>query len=164
MVLTREALTVRRSNLQDAAQLMELDALIWNEHNAPAPVLWKSKEEYLLASPPGNQFIALKDNKLCGYIGYRPPTSLISNNHVYEIHIAVHPAYQRQRIGKSLMDSMIEHAKREGIRKLRLRVLSSNLAALAFYKQCGFVEEGRLSSEFYIAGAYVDDILMRYML
>lgn len=164
MVLTREALTVRRSSLQDVAQLMELDALIWDEHNAPAPVLWKSKEEYLLASPPGNQLIALKNNKLCGYIGFRPPTSLISNNHVYEIHIAVHSAYQRQGIGKSLMDSMIKHAKREGIRKLRLRVLSSNLTALAFYKQYGFVEEGRLNSEFYIAGKYVDDILMRYML
>lgn len=164
MVLTREALTVRRSSLQDAAQLMELDALIWDEHNAPAPVLWKSREEYLLASPPGSQLIALKYNNLCGYIGFRPPTSLVSNNHVYEIHIAVHPAYQRQGIGKSLMDSMIKHAKREGIRKLRLRVLSSNLAALSFYKEYGFVEEGRLGSEFHIAGRYVDDILMRYML
>ena len=164
MVLTREALTVRRSNLQDAAQLMELDALIWDEHNAPAPVLWKSKEQYLLASPPGNQFIALKHNNLCGYIGFRSPTSLISNNHVYEIHIAVHPAYQRQGIGMTLMDSMIKHAKREGIRKLRLRVLSCNHAALAFYKKYGFEEEGRLGSEFFIAGKYVDDILMRYML
>lgn len=164
MVLTKEALTVRQSVLQDAAKLMELDALIWNKRNTPAPVHWKSTEQFLLSSPPGKQLVALNHTDLCGYIGFKSPTSLTSNNHVYEIHIAVHPAYQRQGVGKALMDTMIEYAREQGVRKLRLRVLSSNLSALVFYKKCGFVEEGRLESEFYIAGQYVDDILMRYML
>ncbi|WP_211747457.1 GNAT family N-acetyltransferase [Paenibacillus sp. Marseille-Q4541] len=163
-MVTRQALTVRKSVLQDAAQLMELDALVWDEHNAPAPVLWTSTEQYLLSSPPGNQLIALDHTNLCGYIGFKSPTPLHSNNHVLEIHIAVHPAYQKQGVGTSLMDSMIKYARSQGIRKLRLRVLSSNLSALAFYKKCGFVEEGRLQSEFYISGQFVDDILMRYML
>jgi RimJ/RimL family protein N-acetyltransferase len=62
------------------------------------------------------------------------------------------------------MDAMKQYALEQGITKLRLRVLSSNPGAIAFYTQCGFVTEGRLISEFYIAGKYVDDILMSYFI
>ncbi|WP_198027846.1 GNAT family N-acetyltransferase, partial [Paenibacillus forsythiae] len=51
-------------------------------------------------------------------------------------------------------------AAERGIRKLRLRALSCNASALAFYQECGFREEGRLLEEFYLAGRYVDEVFM----
>ncbi|MNP64326.1 ribosomal-protein-alanine N-acetyltransferase [compost metagenome] len=77
-----------------------------------------------------------------------------------ELNIAIHPAYQRQGIGRVLMDALLEQAAGQGVRKLSLRVLASNPGAIAFYQSCGFAEQGRLVDEFWINGAYVDDILM----
>ncbi|MDO7906474.1 GNAT family N-acetyltransferase [Paenibacillus sp. JX-17] len=152
---------LRLSQLKDAGQLMDLDALIWDVHTAPAPVIWRTKELFLRSSPPGSQIVAVdEDERLCGYLGFRHPMGAESNRHVWEIAVAVHPSYQRQGIGHALMNSIKGVAREKGIRKLRLRVLSSNTAAISFYKRCGFVEEGRLVGEFYLEEQYVDDVLM----
>jgi ribosomal protein S18 acetylase RimI-like enzyme len=79
---------------------------------------------------------------------------------VLELNIAIHPKYQRQGVGRVLMDALLKFAAERGVRKLSLRVLGSNPGAIAFYKSCGFVEQGRLVEEFLINGTYVDDILM----
>lgn len=81
-----------------------------------------------------------------------------------EVNIAVHPNYQRLGIGRQLMEAIKEHAAAHAIRKLRLRVLSCNESAISFYRECGFVEEGRLREEFYLGGRYVDEIFMSCML
>ncbi|MCM3786099.1 GNAT family N-acetyltransferase [Neobacillus mesonae] len=162
--MIQDAIQVRLSQLRDARQLMDLDALVWDEHNAPGPVQWESREQYLHTSPPGSQILAVMDKYVVGYVGFQTPTGLISNEHVLEIHIAVHPDYQKQGIGSRLIEAVKELASKQNIKKLRLRVLSHNKAAISFYEKCGFVEEGRLMSEFYIGGAYIDDILMRYLL
>lgn len=160
MKTRQETLTIRFSEMKDAAALMELDELVWDRNTAPAPLEWTSREHYLLHCPPGTQLVALHEEELCGYIGFRSPTSLHSNRHVLELNIAVHPAYQRQGIGQRLIEAVKDMACMEGISKLRLRVLSSNPGALSFYRNCGFQEEGRLIQEFYVDGRYVDDILM----
>lgn len=151
---------LRLSQLKDATQLMALDELVWNHSTTPAPVEWISREHYLHKCPPGSQLVAVQDQVICGYIGFNVPTMLDSNVHVYEINIAVHPHYQRQGIGRKLMDAMRELAAEYGKRKLSLRVLASNPKAIAFYKGCGFAEQGRLIDEFCVDGQYVDDILM----
>ncbi|WP_127594353.1 GNAT family N-acetyltransferase [Paenibacillus lautus] len=160
MKTRQETLTIRFSEMKDAAALMELDELVWDRNTAPAPLEWTSRDQYLLHCPPGTQLVALREGELCGYIGFRSPTSLHSNRHVLEMNIAVHPAYQRQGIGQRLIEAVKDMARVEGISKLRLRVLSSNPGAFSFYRNCGFQEEGRLIQEFYVDGRYVDDILM----
>ena len=91
------------------------------------------------------------------------PTGMPVNRHVYEIHIAVHPQFRSPGVATALMKAMKQHALEQGIRKLRLRVLSSNRGG-RFYEQCGFLIEGRLVSEFRIGGRDVDDILMAYFI
>lgn len=159
-----QSIIVRDSEIKDAPGLMALDELVWNERTAPASLSWKTRGEFLRHTPPGTQLVAVQDETLCGYIGFRPPTLLASNSHVLEINIAVHPRYQRQGIGSALMNALLEQTAQRGVKKISLRVLSSNISALTFYQKCGFVEEGRLFGEFYIEGQYVDDILMAYYL
>lgn len=163
-MFTSQALTIRHSEMKDAPDLIALDELVWNERTAPASLSWKSRGEFLRSSPPGSQLVAIEQGVLCGYVGFRPPTLLASNRHVLEINIAVHPYYHRKGIGTALMNSMKNIAVAEGIRKLSLRVLSCNSEALMFYEKCGFEIEGRLHEEFYIAGQFVDDVLMSYFL
>lgn len=153
----------RLSEMRDASALMEIDGLVWNETTTPGiQIVWKSREEYLQKCPPGSQLVAGIGDRICGYLGFDIPTPLASNKHVYSINIAIHPDYHRQGIGGKLIDAIKQHASEQGIRKLSLRVLATNPGAIAFYKSCGFIEEGRLIGEFYLDGQYVDDLLMYY--
>jgi len=163
-MLTRQTYKIRLSEMKDAPQLMEMDALVWDIHTSPAPFHWKSRQQFLQHCPPGSQLVAVQGERVCGYVGFYPATGMPVNRHVYEINIAVHPNDRRSGVATSLMHAMKEHAREQGVHKLRLRVLSSNPGAIAFYTQCGFETEGRLVSEFYIAGKYVDDILMSYFI
>ncbi|MNJ43397.1 N-acyltransferase YncA [compost metagenome] len=157
-------LEFRLSTFSDASAIMELDKLVWDESTTPGQINWRSKVHFLETCPPGSQLVAVIGDKLCGYLGFAPPTPLTSNRHVYDINIAVHPDYQGQGVGQGLMSQMKELAQEQGIRKLSLRVLATNQRAITFYKQCGFMEQGRLVAEFYLQGKYVDDILMYYLL
>ncbi|AZK45839.1 GNAT family N-acetyltransferase [Paenibacillus lentus] len=157
-------LWIRRSEMRDASQLMELDALVWDSRTSPSPIAWTSREQYLQKCPPGSQLVAGIDDLICGYLGFSTPSAMASQRHVYELHVAIHPSYRRLGIGSKLMATMKELAAEEGIRKLCLRVLSTNPCAIAFYEHCGFITQGRLIAEYCIDGEYVDDILMWYPL
>ena len=164
MSISQQTLTVRYSELKDAARLMELDELVWKPGNAPEALEWHSLEHYLLQCPPGSQLVAVRGDEILGYIGFREPTGMESNRHVYELNIAVHPSHRRKGLGRILIEELKVLAQLRGKSKLRLRVLSSNPGAIAFYKVCGFKEEGRLVKEYYLDGRYVDDVLMSYFL
>lgn len=155
-------LWIRRSEMRDASQLMKLDALVWNNKTSPSPIVWTSREQYLQKCPPGGQLVAGIDAQLCGYLGFAAPSAMACHQHVYEIYMAIHPSWRRLGIGRKLMTAMKGLAAEEGIRKLSLRVLSTNPCAVAFYESCGFIMQGRLISEYCIDGQYVDDILMWY--
>ncbi|GIP51506.1 GNAT family N-acetyltransferase [Paenibacillus vini] len=156
-----ESLWIRLSQMGDAGALMEIDSLTWDEHSTPAErLVWSSREQYLQKCPPGSQLVAGIGEEVCGYLGFDHPTPLESNRHVYELNIAIHPAYQRLGVGRKLMEAVKQLAAERGVRKLSLRVLASNPGAVSFYRSCGFEEQGRLVEEFYLGGLYVDDILM----
>jgi ribosomal protein S18 acetylase RimI-like enzyme len=89
------------------------------------------------------------------------PFHLASLQHVVELNIAVHPGWQRKGIGRKLLESIIEWAKKtDVIEKLQLSVRSANTPAISFYKKMGFQEEGRLTNKVKVANRYFDDILM----
>jgi len=162
--IKEDHLIIRPSEIRDARELITLDNLIWTEDTTPGRLTWRSREDYLLHAPPGSQLVAVEEGKLCGYVGFGYPSGMESNRHVLEINIAVHPRCQRSGIGLRLVEAVKSLAADKGIRKLRLRVLSCNGAALSFYQKCGFQEEGRLQEEFYLGGRYVDEVFMGFQL
>jgi ribosomal protein S18 acetylase RimI-like enzyme len=74
--------------------------------------------------------------------------------------ISVDPACQRRGVGQALLDAAVVEARERGARRLTLRVLAHNKAAVRLYEQSGFVVEGVLKGEFFLHGNYVDDVLM----
>ncbi|HEY2308634.1 MAG TPA: GNAT family N-acetyltransferase, partial [Streptosporangiaceae bacterium] len=62
--------------------------------------------------------------------------------------------------GASLLDAAEKQLRERGIRKLTLRVLGTNQAAIRLYERQGFAREGTLLEEFLINGRYVDDVMM----
>ncbi|CAM3497409.1 GNAT family N-acetyltransferase [Marinicrinis lubricantis] len=151
---------IRLSIPEDIPALVALDHMIWNTDNAPGPLYWNSAQAYAQMHPPGTQIVAAFHGKVCGYVGFRYPTPLLSNQHVIEVSLGVDPSVRRQGIGKKLLQSAAVWARQHGKTKMSLRVLATNHTAIKFYQACGFKIQGRLIDEFFINGKYVDDILM----
>ena len=63
-------------------------------------------------------------------------------------------------IGTLITEALLNWAQDSKIiRKINLRVRSDNDRAIAVYKKLGFIEEGKITREFYIDGEFFDNIL-----
>ncbi|MBS2967865.1 GNAT family N-acetyltransferase [Metabacillus sp. KIGAM252] len=156
-------LIIRPSQKKDMQQLMELDRLIWDSTTTPVLLHWDSAGVYEKSYPEGQQTVAADGDRIAGYISYKHPVDIPSNRHVFDMAIGIHPDYQGRKVGSRLMEHLRQTAREQGVRKISLRVLSTNEKAIAFYKAIGFKEEGRLHEEFFLDGKYVDDLLMYKM-
>jgi len=61
-----------------------------------------------------------------------------------EIGMMVAAGWRGRGAGTALVLAAIEWARDRGLHKLALSVFPHNHAAIALYRNCGFVEEGRL--------------------
>jgi ribosomal protein S18 acetylase RimI-like enzyme len=112
-------------------------------------------------NPPDAHLVAELRGVVVGYVRLKAPTHLPENAHVIQVQgIAVDAAARRQGIAAMLLAAAERYSAERGKRKLTLRVLSTNAAAIALYERLGFTPEGVLRNEFIINGGYVDDILM----
>jgi RimJ/RimL family protein N-acetyltransferase len=105
--------------------------------------------------------VAVDGEALVGSLILASWATLESARHVLEVNgLAVDPSRQGEGIGALLLDAGIARARREGKRRLVLRVLSGNEGARRLYERHGFVVEGAHREAFLLEGAYVDDLLM----
>jgi ribosomal protein S18 acetylase RimI-like enzyme len=105
--------------------------------------------------------VAADGEEVVGYLILGPWLALESAAHVAELRgLAVAPEHQGEGIGGGLIEAAIERARAEGVRRLVLRVLSTNPAARRLYERHGFEVEGAYREAFLLEGAYVDDQLM----
>jgi ribosomal protein S18 acetylase RimI-like enzyme len=56
----------------------------------------------------------------------------------------VAPSARGNGVGKALVASVVTWARSQEIERLSLDVREDNTSAIAFYEQCGFVDEGRI--------------------
>ncbi|WP_373316946.1 GNAT family N-acetyltransferase [Streptomyces sulfonofaciens] len=154
--------SIRFARSQDEALLGRLDRDTWSTLSAVHP-----REEppyrpfFDEARPPRDHLVAELDGRLVGYLRLGFPTSLAANAHVRQIRgLAVAADARGRGVGRALLDAAVEEARRQGARRLTLRVLGHNAPARALYESAGFVIEGIQPGEFYLDGEYVDDVLM----
>jgi RimJ/RimL family protein N-acetyltransferase len=108
-----------------------------------------------------NVLVAGAGDEVVGYLILGPWVTLESAAHVAEVRgLAVAPDHQGDGIGGGLLEAAVERARGESIRRLVLRVLSTNAAARRLYERHGFELEGARREAFLLRGAYVDDLLM----
>ncbi len=81
--------------------------------------------------------------------------------HAGEFGMSVLRRYWNLGIGSRLLAYLIDWAgQTDTIRKINLRVRVDNLPAIHLYEKYGFLQEGRLTREFYLHGQFVDVYLM----
>ena len=81
--------------------------------------------------------LAMMSERPVGYIIYwQLPREVDIHN------LAVAPACRRRGIGKALLETVIEEARRQGVARVTLEVRKSNDAAQRLYHSLGFMAKG----------------------
>ncbi|MET9495516.1 GNAT family N-acetyltransferase [Streptomyces sp. NPDC006552] len=112
-------------------------------------------------SGPRDHLVAELAGRAVGYIRLALPTPLPTNAHVRQVQgLAVATEARGRGVGRLLVRAAVGEARRQGARRITLRVLGHNTPARKLYEAEGFVVEGVLPGEFLLDGAYVDDVLM----
>lgn len=106
--------------------------------------------------------VATAGGDVAGYAHLARHLPVSANAHVLHLNaLVVEPAHRGLGLGSALLHAALVEAQRRGVRKLGLRVLSTNAAAYALYGRAGFEEEGRLREEIRLpGGTLADDVWM----
>ncbi len=151
---------VRPATAADEEPLLRLDRAAWTTYSSPGP-LARGEAFFDETTKAEDVLVAVVDGEVAGYLRLKKASRFASSDHVLTINgVAVDPAKQRRGVGRALIDAAATEARRRGARRLTLRVFSPNTPARALYESAGFEVEGVLRGEFFLSGAYVDDIFM----
>jgi ribosomal protein S18 acetylase RimI-like enzyme len=144
----------------DGDRLDEIDRLTRSSENSPSPI-GDAITPFFEHLSPTDVLVATDLGAISGYIQFRRPTPLASNDHVWQINgVAVDPRYQSRGLGRALVEAAVQEIGSRGGRRITLRVLSTNPEAQRLYARCGFIVEGVLKGEFILDNQHVDDVLM----
>ena len=157
---TRTVVEVRAATASDEDGLAVLDRATWSPLSSPAPLPGERVKFFDEKTAPEDVLVAVEGGELAGYVRLGRGR-LEASAHVAVVNgIAVDAARRRQGVGRALLEAVAAEARRRGARRLTLRVLASNEPARRLYEAAGFAVEGVLRGEFFLAGAYVDDLWM----
>ena len=160
--------SVRVAQITDAGTMAELFAAVAEERDgiATEPPVDVGERTARFAGDLAGSVVAVAD--------IRPTGSLVIGSQVIgmlqvkasrhgfgEIGMLVDRAWRGRGVGSALIQAAISLARDQGLHKLSLEVFAHNAAAVALYRKCGFVEEGRRISQYRRAsGELWDSIIM----
>ncbi|WON77531.1 ribosomal protein S18-alanine N-acetyltransferase [Serratia sp. UGAL515B_01] len=110
------------------------------------------------ASNQGERYLNLKlevDGQMAGFA-----ITQIVLDEATLFNIAIHPDWQRQGLGRTLLNALVEQLVTRGIVTLWLEVRASNLVAIALYEDLGFNEVTVRSNYYPAANGREDAIVM----
>ncbi|MEV6589304.1 GNAT family N-acetyltransferase [Streptomyces acidicola] len=153
---------IRFATHDDEEALARLDRVSWSTLHSVQPRPQPPYDPFFNERfGPRDHLVAELGEQLAGYIRLGYPSLLACNSHVRQIQgLVVAETARGAGVGRALLRAVREEARRQGARRLTLRVLGHNTVARKLYEAEGFVVEGILPEEFLLDGAYVDDVLM----
>lgn len=122
----------------DLERLWRLDRLCFE------PGIAYSRRELtrFLELPRAVGIVAEVGTGVCGFaLAYREPPEV-----VHLVTLDVHPDWRRRKVGRRLLEAILDRAAAAGAELAVLQVDVRNSGAIAFYRTFGFRQSGRLSS------------------
>lgn len=107
--------------------------------------------------------VAEHEGQLVGYLGAMGG-DLHRNHHSLHIFVGILERFTGQGIGRRLFEETEKWARRQGLHRLELTVMSHNTRGLALYQKMGFEIEGKKRHSLLVDGVYVDEICMGKLL
>jgi RimJ/RimL family protein N-acetyltransferase len=96
-----------------------------------------------------------------GFIGHVRLQSFVVEDRRAALAIGIEsPAYLGKGYGAEAIKLALAYAFERGLHRVSLRVLASNARAIACYRKCGFIEEGREREAAFVRGVWQDDLIM----
>lgn len=144
------AVVLRRMRWWDIAPVAELERELFPHDRWTVETFWSE-----LAGVPQTRYylVADLDEEIVGYAG------LFAARDQADVQtIAVRADHQRTGLGRRLLSSLLDEARRRGCREVFLEVRADNTAAIRLYERTGFEVAGRRRG-YYGRGA--DAIVMR---
>jgi ribosomal protein S18 acetylase RimI-like enzyme len=155
-------LSVRVARLADGDVLGRIDRDTWSTLHAVKPPQEPPYGPFFHETClPEDHLVAEIGGRVVGYVRLGFPTPLVANAHVRQIQgLAVAEEARGRGVARALLAAAMDEARRQGARRITLRVLGHNTPARKLYESMGFVVEGIQPGEFFLAGQYVDDVMM----
>jgi putative acetyltransferase len=142
----------------DAKAQAELFAAVAQERDgiATEPPVDIDERAAVFAGSSANSVVAVADGQVVGMLHVG-----VTRHGFGEIGMLVDRGWRGCGVGSALMQAAIGLARERNLHKLCLEVFAHNAAAIALYRKCGFVEEGRRAGQYRRAsGELWDTIVM----
>ena len=126
---------------------------------------WKERIDASIEGKIGVTLVARDGDKLVGRIGlsYQKYEKVKHIAHIWGTYVI--PEHRGKGIGKLLLQKIIEQAKsKPEIKKIKIEVNPSQVAAYELYKKLGFIEIGTAKMELYVNGTFHDAVQMEMYL
>ncbi|MCX7845216.1 MAG: ribosomal protein S18-alanine N-acetyltransferase [Dictyoglomaceae bacterium] len=123
---------IRSMTEKDIDEVYEINRLSFS-----SPWSRESFEKEILSNKIAYYFIAEKENRIVGYIGF---WQIFREAQITTI--AVHPDFRGKGIGEALLDYVIELCRKNSIEEIVLEVRISNTIAQNLYFKKGFKKVG----------------------
>jgi ribosomal protein S18 acetylase RimI-like enzyme len=140
---------VRPASVDDARALAELFAAVAEERDgiATEPPVDIDQRAAQFARGSASSVVAVAGSQLIGMLHVQ-----VSPHGFGEIGMLVDRDWRGRGVGSALIQAAIGLAREQGLHKLSLEVFAHNTAAIALYRKCGFVEEGRRTGQYRRSG------------
>ena len=125
-------MTIRQADTADVDAIYEIETLCF-----PDPWSRESLRSEFTENPRSFYVVAEIDGEVVGYAGL---WWIEDEGHI--TNVAVKPGFRNRRIGSQIVEAMLEHTRKQGIRYYTLEVRASNVSARALYEKYGFEVEG----------------------
>lgn len=123
---------IRSMTEKDIDEVYEINRLSFS-----SPWSRENFEREILNNKIAKYFVAEKDNKIVGYIGF---WKIFCEAQITTI--AVHPDFRRKGLGEAMLDYIIELCRKNSIEEIVLEVRVSNTIAQTLYIKKGFKKVG----------------------
>jgi RimJ/RimL family protein N-acetyltransferase len=153
---------IRRARPDDAAAIARLFAAVAAERDgiATEPPVDVEERTAQFALSADDSMVAEAGGRIIGMIRVE-----VGRFGAGDLGMLVDAAWRGRGVGSGLVGAAIDWAREQGLHKLCLEVFPTNAAAIALYRKCGFVEEGRRTKQVRRAnGELWDAIVMGLLL
>ena len=162
------SITWRLAKREDAGQI----ALIYNQGIEDRVATFETRlrteaemTEWLLER--GERYavlVAAEDADVLGFASLNPYSQRECYAGVADLSVYIRRDARGRKIGRLLMEALIETAERHHFHKMILSAFPENAAGLALYKRFGFREVGRFEKQARLDGVFRDVVHMEKLL
>lgn len=148
---------MRLASAADARPMAELFAAVAAERTgiASEPPVDIEERTTQFAASRAESIVAVADGQVIGMIHIG-----VSRHGFGELGMLVDREWRGRGVGSALIQSAVAWAREHGLHKLSLEVFAHNAAAIALYRKCGFVAEGRRVKHYRRASGELWDCLI----